>query len=100
MITFHFAVEAFTSARNFWYWAEPSIVLSGLLIRSRQACGGGAESAGANEEKVFRVDCGAVGAKSGAPPLSQAPLSSASALRNERSSRKKTWRFLPQRNVR
>ena len=65
-------------------------------------CETGFASEGMNGANAFRVDCGAVGARSGSsvPGMSHAPPKSAFAERNERWSRKKSSRFLPQRKVR
>src|SRR5262249_15618140 len=103
MTTFHLAVDDFTALRKVFSWFWPSIVRFGLLIASRHACETGLASEGTSAEKTLRTLCGAVGARSGSPGvdgLSQTPLAEALALRNERSSRKKSSRFLPQRSVR
>src|SRR4051794_129034 len=104
MTTFHFALELVTSDMNRSYWRLPSIVRFGSLITARQA--GSTVLVrpvdGSTAPNVFLTPCGAVGARSGAfvVGLSQAPLAEAFASRKERRSRKKTSRFLPQRNVR
>src|SRR3954447_22789334 len=102
MTTFHFAVEFSTFARNRLTCAPPRKLRLRLLILSLQACETGSAGDGTTAENVLRVLCGAVGAKSGWPVsgLSQTWLADALPLRNERSSRKNTWRFFPQRTVR
>ena len=102
MTTFHVAFERLTAFTKSLYCLVPSIVRFGLLIVFRQACETGCESDGTSAANALRVFCGAVGARSGWPVcgLSQTPFADALALRNERSSRKKSSRFLPQRTVR
>src|SRR4051794_14116034 len=102
MTTFHFAFEIFTAWRNRLYCDCPSMVLLGLLIASLHCWETGELNEGMRRANRLRVLCGAVGARSGLPVwgLSQTWLAEALALRKERSSRKKSWRFLPQRNVR
>ena len=81
----------------------PSMVRFGLLIASLQAWDTGCVSDGISARRALRVLAGAVGARSGWPGvsgLSQTPFAEALALRNDRSSRKKSSRFLPQRTVR
>ena len=99
-ITLKVASEDLIAFLNVFSCFEPSIVRFGSLIAARHSGGTGLASGGATAEKTLRVLCGAVGARSGSPlpaGLSQAPPKSALELRNERSSRKKTSRFLPQR---
>src|SRR5215211_546332 len=103
MTTLNVAVELWMSRLNAASWRLPRNVRFGSLIRSLHACGAGWASDGTSSENVLRVDCGAVGARSGEPGvlgLSQVPPCDALASRNERSSRKNTSRFLPQRNLR
>src|SRR4051794_25938101 len=98
MTTFHRAFEDSTSWRKRLYCAWPSMVRCELLILSLHFCATGAESDGIRDEKIFRLLSGAVGARSGSPGvcgLSQTPLAEALALRNDRSSRKNSSRFLP-----
>src|SRR2546423_10886854 len=102
MTTFHFAVEDLTAFRKVLSCSWPSIVRWGLLMASRHACDTGCDSDGVIAAKLLRVLCGAVGARSADPGvdgLSQTPFADALALRNERSSRKNSSRFLPQRSV-
>ena len=75
------------------YCAAPSIVRAGSFSAARQAGGTGFRSPGARSANASRTACGAVGARS--PPHTPFAL----ALRNERSSRKKSSRCLPQRNA-
>src|SRR5512132_1165810 len=102
MTTFHFAFDDLTAFKKSLYCLVPSIVRFGLLIVLRQACETGCESDGTSAANALRTFCGAVGARSGwlVDGLLQTPFADAFALRNERSSRKKIWRFLPQRSVR
>src|SRR5436190_8303105 len=102
MTTFHFAFDALTSCRNRFSCALPRKVLFGLLIASLHCWETGWLSEGMRKANRARVAGGAVGARSGWPVwgLSQTPFADAFALRNERSSRKNTCRFLPQRKVR
>src|SRR5436190_22182453 len=102
MTTFHRALDDSTSWRNWWSCAWPSIVRLGLSILRLQAGDTGSLSDGISALKTLRLLCGAVGAGSGWPVsgLSQVPLAEAFALRNERSSRKNSSRFLHQRAVR
>ena len=104
MTTFQVAFEALIAVHEaLRAGALPSIVRFGSLIASRQACGDRvARATGSSAANALRVRCGAVGARSGAPVagLSQTPFAEALALRNERSSRKKISRFLPQRKLR
>src|SRR5215213_9685594 len=103
MITLNVADERWTSRLNAASWVLPRNVRFGSLIRSLHACGAGWASDGTSAENTLRVYCGAVGARSGEPDpagLSQVPPADAFASRNERSSRKNTSRFLPQRNFR
>src|SRR3954453_14026408 len=91
--------KAFSNAASCRF---PRNVRFGSLMREVHAGGTGWASDGVTPAKSVRVVCGAVGARSGSPVcgLSHTWPSSALALRNERSSRKNTWRFLPQRNER
>src|SRR6185295_13696565 len=102
MTTFQFAVEPLTASRNRVSCAPPRNVWFRLLIASLQVCETGLERDGTIAEKKLRVLCGAVGARSGWPVsgLSHLWFADAFALRNERSSRKKISRFLPQRKLR
>src|SRR4051794_39966259 len=102
MTTLNREVECETARSNAASWRLPRKVRSGLLILSLHALETGWDSDGVTSENSVRVDCGAVGARSGlcVCGLSHTCPSSALALRNERSSRKKTWRFLPQRKER
>ena len=93
-MTFQVAFDALIAFVNAAYWRAPSIVRDGSLIAARQAGGTGFLRPGASAANASRTACGAVGARS---PLQTVV---AFALRNERSSRKKSSRFLPQRNVR
>ena len=102
MTTFHVAFERLTSLTNRLSCACRGRFGLGLLILSLQACETGWAREGTSAAKALRMFCGAVGARSGWPVsgLSQTWLADALPLRNERSSRKKSWRFLPQRTVR
>src|ERR687897_199238 len=102
MITFQRALELSTSRTKRLSWRWPRNGRLGSLIVRLHSCETGWSSEGISAENRFRVDVGAVGARSGAPVdgLSQVPLKLALAARNERSSRKKISRFLPQRNFR
>src|SRR3954471_15659509 len=103
MMTLNVAVERLTSRLNAASWRLPRNVRLGSLIRAVQAGGGGVRTDGTSTRKRLRVDCGAVGARSGDPDpagLSHVPPCDALASRNERSSRKNTSRFLPQRKLR
>src|SRR6476619_3781223 len=102
MTTFHLAFELSTARRKRWSCALPRKVRWGLLILFLQAWETGWAREGMTAANRARVADGAVGARSGSPVagLSQTPLSEAFALRNERSSRKKSSRFLPHRKVR
>src|SRR4051794_11073207 len=99
MTTFHLASDAFTSLTKRSNCALPSSVRLGSLILSLHFCDTGAENDGTSTENTWRVDCGAVGARSGSCVcgLSQVPPADALALRNERSSSRNRSRFLPQR---
>src|SRR4051794_37699539 len=102
MTTLKRAVERETALLNAASCRFPRKVRFGSLIAAVHAGETGCDSDGVTVENSVRVDCGAVGAISGLPVcgLSHTWLASAFALRNERSSRKKTSRFLPQRNER
>src|SRR5215208_8092075 len=103
MITLNVADERCTSRLKASSWRLPRNDRFGSLIRATQAGGAGLRSAGTRIPNTLRVDCGAVGARSGDPEpggLSHTPPSDAFASRNERWSRKNTSRFLPQRNLR
>ena len=102
MTTFHWAFESSTAFRKRWSCGLPRKVRWGLLILFLHACETGWASDGIRTANRLRVVWGAVGARSGSPVegLSQTPLSEAFAARKERSSRKKSSRFLPQRKVR
>src|SRR5215210_2390558 len=102
MITLKRAVELLTARRKRFFWRAPRNVLAELRMLSRHACETGCASDGSTSANTARVDWGAVGATSGRPVLGllQTPPASALALRNERSSRKNTSRFLPQRKLR
>src|SRR3954451_7855984 len=102
MTTFHVAFEASTALVKAASCFCPSIVRFGLLIVSRHDCETGWDSDGTRAANTFRTLCGAVGARSGWPVsgLSHAWFAEALALRKERSSRKNSSRFLPQRSVR
>src|SRR4051795_11400672 len=100
MMILNLAVDAFTAFVKRVYWAEPSIVVFGLWIASRHACGTGRASDGVTIANVLRTRCGAVGARSGAFVSGLMQASSALGDRNERSSRKKTSAFLPHLKLR
>src|SRR5438477_5659651 len=104
MTTFHFAVEALTWSMKRLSCGLPRKVRFGSLILFLQAWETGVlrPVAGSTAPKAFRTFCGAVGARSGWPVLglSQTWFAEALALLKERSSRKNTWRFLPQRKLR
>src|SRR4029079_10036293 len=93
-ITFQVAVDALIAFVNAAYWREPSIVRVGSASASRQGCGTAVASDGTSAAKAFRTACGAVGARS------FLQIARTFAERNERSSRKKSSRFLPQRKLR
>src|SRR5215213_2316568 len=102
-MTLNVPVERLTSRLHAASWRWPRNVRFCALIRSMQPGGGGLRNDGTRTPNRLRVDCGAVGARSGDPDptgLSHVPLCDALASRNERSSRKNTSRFLPQRNLR
>jgi hypothetical protein len=92
--TFQVAVDASTARVNSMNWRAPSMVRKGSSIAARQPAGTGFRSGGARLPNAFRTACGAVGARS--PPQAVVTL----ALLNERSSRKKSSRFRPQRTLR
>src|SRR2546421_1671373 len=100
-MTLKVAFDLSMSPMKRWNCAFPSMVRLGSLILSLQACETGCENDGMTSAKVLRLDCGRVGARSGlwVCGLSQVCLAEAFALRNERSSRRKSCRFLPQRSV-
>src|SRR2546430_15976906 len=102
MITLNAAFELLTAVSNLPSWREPSIVRFESLMAFRQAGDTGAASDGAIGVKALRTSCGAVGAKSGLLVIGLLHVLivglPAFALRNERSSRKNSSRFLPQRN--
>src|SRR4030088_641122 len=104
MITLNVAVERLIAALNRASWLRPSIVRFGSLIALRQAALTGWDNDGEIAANADLTSGGAVGARSGAPldGLSQAWTVGlpALALRNERSSRRKSSRFLPQRTER
>src|SRR4051794_27230193 len=104
MITFQRAVEWSTASVKRLYWREPRKVRLGLRIAARQAGETGWLSpvAGRAAPNTVRVDCGAVGARSRrwVCGLLQTPPADALAERKERSSRKNSSRFLPQRKLR
>src|SRR4051794_34297029 len=111
MMTFHLAVEFLIAVVNALYCRDPSMVRFGSLRAARHAGGAGFASGWYTIEKRLRMRCGIRGAKSSLPPFSHtcavgsAALGStftsdARRLRNDRSSRTNTWRFLPQRKVR
>src|SRR3989304_1006362 len=91
---FHVAVDALIALVNAAYCRAPSIVRAGSFRAARHAGGTGFFRAGARLENASRTACGAVGARSPLHTLAAFPL------RNERSSRKNSSRFLPQRTVR
>ena len=93
-MTFQVAFDALIAFVNAAYWRAPSIVRDGSSIAAMQAGATGFRSPGASVANASRTAWGAVGARS---PLHAAV---AFALRNERSSRKKSSRCFPQRNVR
>src|SRR3954467_12134107 len=96
MTTFQRAVDRLTAFVNWLYWRAPRKVRPGLRIVSRHCWDTGWASDGTRIAKKSRVDWGAVGARSGlwVCGLSQTWFASAFAERKERSSRKKTSRFL------
>src|SRR5215213_10050801 len=100
MTTLNFAFDAFTALVKRVYWSCPSSVWFGLLIASRHDCDTGWASDGVTIANTFRTRCGAVGARSGAFVSGLMHESSAFAVRNERSSRKKTSAFLPHLKLR
>src|SRR4051812_29835730 len=100
MMIFQRALDALTAFVKRWSWADPSIVLFGLLIASRHACDTGAPSDGTIAEYAWRWAGGSVGARSGLFVCGLMHWSSALAERNDRSSRKNSCAFLPQRTVR
>src|SRR5215212_2816567 len=102
MITLKRAVERETAFSNAASCRLPRKVRFGSLIAAVHAGETGCDSDGVTAENSVRVDCGAVGARSGRPVcgLSHTWLASAFALRNERWSRKNASRFLPQRKDR
>src|SRR4051812_23271475 len=83
-------------------WRGPGIGREGSLMVSRHACETGAANDGMTAANCWRTAVGSVGARSGWPVcgLSQTPPALALAERNDRSSRKNSSRFLPQRRVR
>src|SRR4051794_17006309 len=104
MTTLKRAVDLLTAALKRASWRLPRKVRFGLRIVARQAGETGWLSPvdGNTAPNTLRVPCGAVGARSGLCVwgLSQTWFASALAERKERSSRKKTSRFLPQRKLR
>src|SRR5437588_367205 len=104
--------------RNIWSAARPALGLlsatlisrsklrvpTGPVVTSRMPLFVGPPCEGAKKANALRTLWGAVGAKSGAlvDGLLQVPMVGlpAFALRNERSSRKNSSRFLPQRKGR
>src|SRR3954471_4360480 len=99
MTTLNLAFDAFTCLMNLLRWAMPRKVRFGSLILFLHFCDTGWLNDETRAENRVRVFCGAVGARSGwwVSGLSQVWLADALALRNERSSSRKTSRFLPQR---
>jgi hypothetical protein len=93
-ITFQVAVDDAIARLNSTRWRTPSIVREGSPIAARQAGETGFRRPGARVAKASRTAWGAVGARS--------PLQTVVAFSdlNERSSRKKSSRFFPQRKVR
>src|SRR3954451_13933996 len=104
MITLKVAFEALIAARKCLRWAEPSIVRLDDRIGLRHAFDTGPRSDGTTKPTCARCAVGGVGARSGSfvCGLSQVWMFGEPAFleRNERSSRKKTSRFLPQRKER
>src|SRR3954468_9430862 len=102
MMILNFAFEPFSRFSKSLSWSAPRNVRLGSRIVSRQACDTGFDSDGVIAENTLRTRCGAVGARSGAfvSGLLHTPFVTALAERNERSSRKKTSAFLPQRKLR
>src|SRR5690349_1013890 len=105
------AVEDCRSDSNCEGCAAPSIVRDGSYSALMQAGGAGLASCGTTTENWWRTGCGSVGARAGWPlpgGLSHGLVSdgfilgkwATSGLRNDRSSRMKNSRFLPQLNVR
>src|SRR4051812_6321220 len=102
MTILNLAVDFFTASVKRLYCADPRNVLFGSRIASRQACDTGFENEGTSNAKKLRMRCGAVGARSGAfvSGLLQTVVALTFWSRKDRSSRKNTSAFLPQRKLR
>ena len=101
MTTFHFAFDDLTAFRKSLYCLVPSIVRVRVVDRVEAGLRDGLrERRDERREPLRRLRRGGREVGLAGAGLSQAPFADALALRNERSSRKKSSRFLPQRSVR
>src|SRR5215210_1786827 len=102
MMIFQRALEAVIALVKRAYWELPRKLRLGSRRRARQAGDTGWASEGSMAAKTLRMRWGTAGAKSALPVcgLSQVPPELAFGSRKERSSRKKSSAFRPQRKLR